>query len=174
MRAGVRDLVLVFEPNGIDPAALDGLDRTEICHDPLRVVLPVGHRLADGGAVELPALAGEPWVAPTDSCARLARGACAAAGFEPDVVFESGDYGAVQGFVAAGAGVALVPALAVTGGERTVSLPLAGDASPGRTIAALTAARRARPPAAGAMVAALLEAAPVLLAAGGEGRAVSV
>ena len=38
-------------------------------------------------------------------------GACAAAGFTPDAVFASGDYAAVQGFVAAGDAVALVSAL---------------------------------------------------------------
>ena len=39
---------------------------------------------------------------------------CHAAGFEPNVSFESDDYQTVQGLVAAGVGVALIPELALS------------------------------------------------------------
>ena len=39
---------------------------------------------------------------------------CHAAGFEPNVAFESDDYQTVQGLVAAGVGVALIPELALS------------------------------------------------------------
>ena len=39
---------------------------------------------------------------------------CHAAGFEPSVSFESDDYHTVQGLVAAGVGVALIPQLALS------------------------------------------------------------
>jgi DNA-binding transcriptional LysR family regulator len=39
---------------------------------------------------------------------------CLATGFEPHVTFESDDYETVQGLVAAGVGVALIPGLALT------------------------------------------------------------
>src|SRR4051812_33168171 len=136
-RAGGCDVARVFEPNGVD--VLDGLARTVGAQDPLWAVLPVGHRLAGEGPIALSSLAAEPWVAPTAFCAGVVRGACAAAGFEPDVVFSSADYGAVQGFVAAGAGVALVPFFALAGRERVVTRPLAGAVPPTRALAAITA-----------------------------------
>ena len=47
-------------------------------------------------------------------CARHVVRSCHAAGFEPNVAFESDDYQTVQGLVAAGVGVALIPELALT------------------------------------------------------------
>jgi DNA-binding transcriptional LysR family regulator len=166
VRAGACDVAVTFEPNGVEGAGLDGLRRTVIADDPLWAVLPAGHALAGEDAVDLAQLAAEPWVAPTAFCAGVVRGACAAAGFEPDVVFSSADYGAVQGFVAAGAGVALVPFLALTSRERLVALPLSSPAPmPTRTLAAITAADGPRPASATAMVAILAETAAALLAA---------
>jgi DNA-binding transcriptional LysR family regulator len=165
VRAGGCDVAVVFEPNGLAAADLDGLARTAIVEDPLWAVLPAGHPLAARSEVDLAALAGDPWVAPTAFCAGVVRGACARAGFEPDVVFSSADYGAVQGFVAAGAGVALVPFLALTHGERAVARPLAAhrEPAPTRTLSAITAAEGPRPVAATAMVATLAETAAALL-----------
>lgn len=163
VRAGEADLAVVFEPHGLDDAALQGLERVALCEDPLRAVVPSGHRLARAAAIDLADLAQEPWVTPTGSCAALVRRSCAAAGFEPRVVFSSGDYGAVQGFVAAEAGVALVPALALTAGERLVARPLAARPAPARTIAALTGPEGARAPAVGPMLDALAAAAARVL-----------
>jgi DNA-binding transcriptional LysR family regulator len=165
VRAGACDVAVVFEPNGVDPGGLHGLRRTVLAHDPLWAVLPAGHALAAEPAIDLTALAAEPWVAPTAFCAGVVRGACAAAGFEPDVVFSSADYGAVQGFVAAGAGVALVPFLALTSRDAMVARPLRAGAapSPARILAAVTAAEGPRPAGATAMVAVLREAADALL-----------
>jgi DNA-binding transcriptional LysR family regulator len=157
VRDGTADLALVFEPNAVQ--TLEGLAREVVCEDPLWAVLPPGHRLAGRERVPLAELAEDPWVAPTAFCAQVVRRACAAAGFDPRIAFSSADYGAIQGFVAAGAGVALVPRLALTGGERVVARPLAGD-RPARTIAAITRPEAARPAAAGALVAALRAAAP--------------
>ncbi|WP_051222179.1 LysR family transcriptional regulator [Conexibacter woesei] len=162
VRAGACDVAVVFEPNGAE--RLEGLERTVVAHDPLWAVLPAGHALASAAGpapLDLAVLAAEPWVAPTAFCATVVRGACAAAGFEPDVVFSSADYGAVQGFVAAGAGVALVPFLALTGNPRVVARPVLG--APSRVLAAVTAPEGPRPASATAMVAALAEAAEELL-----------
>ena len=46
VRAGACDLALVFEPNPLDAAGLDGLQRTVLARDPLWAVLPDGHALA--------------------------------------------------------------------------------------------------------------------------------
>jgi LysR family transcriptional regulator, transcription activator of glutamate synthase operon len=47
---------------------------------------------------------------PTSALRRLTDDLCEAAGFVPDVVFEGTDLSTVRGFVAAGLGVAVVPA----------------------------------------------------------------
>lgn len=163
VRAGACDVAVVFEPNGLTDDEAAGLQRTVIAHDPLWAVLHADHPLADAGAVDLTKLAADPWVAPTAFCAGVVRGACARAGFEPDVVFSSADYGAVQGFVAAGAGVALVPFLALTHRERAVARPLRGDDPPTRVLSAITAPEGPRPASATAMVETLAATAAALL-----------
>jgi DNA-binding transcriptional LysR family regulator len=164
VRAGACDVAVVFEPNALGEADLAGLERTVVAHDPLWAVLPAGHPLAGDDAVDLARLAADPWVAPTAFCAAVVRGACARAGFEPDVVFSSADYGAVQGFVAAGAGVALVPFLALAHRERAVARPLR-DPSPTRVLSAITAPEGPRPAGATAMVQTLRATAEALLPA---------
>ncbi|HMJ37654.1 MAG TPA: LysR family transcriptional regulator [Baekduia sp.] len=163
VRAGATDVAVVFEPNALEAASLDGLQRTMVAQDPLWAVLPADHPLAGEPAIDLARLAADSWVAPTAYCAGVVRGACAAAGFDPDIVFSSADYGAVQGFVAAGAGVALVPHLALVGRDGTVQRPLTGPA-PVRTLAAVTTAAGPRPASATAMVAILVATATALLA----------
>jgi len=165
VRSGACDVAVVFEPNGLAGEDVAGLDRVVIAHDPLWAVLHADHPLADAERVDLARLAADPWVAPTAFCAGVVRGACARAGFEPDVVFSSADYGAVQGFVAAGAGVALVPFLALTHRERAVARPLLTDDPPTRVLSAITAPEGPRPASATAMVETLLATAAALLPA---------
>jgi DNA-binding transcriptional LysR family regulator len=66
-----------------------------------------------GSSVSLAALAAEPWVAAHDAVCRDAFvQACRTAGFQPRVVSTTNDYAAMQGLVAGGVGVALIPRLA--------------------------------------------------------------
>ena len=80
--------------------------------EPLRVALPRDHQLATGAQISLAALASEPFVAlrRTAALRKLGDDLCEEAGFRPDVVFEGDDLSTVRGFVAAGLGVAIVPA----------------------------------------------------------------
>jgi DNA-binding transcriptional LysR family regulator len=112
LRAGEFDLALLFEFG----AAHDGLRRVELPEDPMYLALPRRHRLADKRALRLEELRGEAWVQTSQSspCARHVVRCCHAAGFEPNVEFESDDYQTVQGLVAAGVGVALIPELALS------------------------------------------------------------
>jgi DNA-binding transcriptional LysR family regulator len=159
VRAGELDLALLFEPNGADPAHRAAVRVEALGEDPLLAVLPAGHRLARRSAVALADLAAERWALATDACAAQVTGACAAAGFTPDAVFASGDYAAVQGFVAAGDAVALVPALAAAHGRPDLVVrPLVGP-GPARTIAVAAPLAGDRVPAAAAMVEALRGAA---------------
>jgi DNA-binding transcriptional LysR family regulator len=110
LRAGEFDLALLFEFG----EAEGDLKRVELLEDPLYLALPRGHRLAGKRTLRLEELRGEAWVQTSQSspCARHVVRCCHAAGFEPNVSFESDDYQTVQGLVAAGVGVALIPELA--------------------------------------------------------------
>jgi DNA-binding transcriptional LysR family regulator len=74
-----------------------------------------GHTLASRDDLSLSDFAEEPWVQGVRHGATLAAlpTACRVAGFEPRVVFRTDDHLVVQGLVAAGLGVALLPQLAV-------------------------------------------------------------
>ena len=82
----------------------------------MHVALPAEHPLAGKPALTLADLRDEDWVqtSAASPCARHVVRSCLAAGFEPNVTFESDDYETVQGLVAAGVGVALIPRLALT------------------------------------------------------------
>lgn len=65
-----------------------------------------------GAGIRLAEVADEPFVAlrPTSALRKLGDDLCAAAGFRPKIVFEGDDLSNVRGLVAAGLGVAIVPA----------------------------------------------------------------
>ena len=121
LRAGEFDLALLFEFATSEDRLTqepdrERLKRVELLEDPLYLALPRGHRLAGKRKLRLGELRGEAWVQTSQSspCARHVVRSCHAAGFEPNVAFESDDYQTVQGLVAAGVGVALIPELALT------------------------------------------------------------
>jgi LysR family transcriptional activator of glutamate synthase operon len=80
--------------------------------EPLRLVTAREHRLRGRRRVSLREVAGEPFVGlrPASALRAQTDGLCARAGFTPDVVFEGDDLSTVRGLVAAGLGVAVVPA----------------------------------------------------------------
>ena len=89
-----------------------------IAREPLRLAVPRDHRLAGprehgvAEGVRLADAAAEPFIGlgPASALRRLTDELCAAAGFRPEVIFEGDDLSNVRGFVAAGLGVAVVPA----------------------------------------------------------------
>ena len=80
--------------------------------EPLRLALPRDHELAAQPRLQLAEVSEEPFVSlrQTSALRRLTDSLCDQAGFQPDVVFEGDDLSTVRGFVAAGLGVAIVPA----------------------------------------------------------------
>ena len=87
--------------------------RTErLALEPLRLALPREHRLAGQQRIRLAEAAGEPFIglSPTSALRKLTDELCEAAGFRADVIFEGDDLSNVRGFVAAGLGLAVVPA----------------------------------------------------------------
>ena len=83
-----------------------------IAVEPLRLAVPRDHRLAGQPYVRLAEAAAEPFISmrPASLLRRLTDELCGKAGFHPEVVFEGDDLSNVRGFVAAGLGVAVVPA----------------------------------------------------------------
>jgi DNA-binding transcriptional LysR family regulator len=183
LRAGEFDLALVFEfsvPEGAPgasgeerpegaaqsaPSSVDGASerRVALLEDPMYLALPREHRLARRGSLRLEDLSGQAWVqtSASSACARHVVRCCHAAGFEPEVAFESDDYQTVQGLVAAGVGVALIPELALSVVREDVVVHALSPHPPGRrVIAALPGGPRTRLiPAASAMLRLLEEAA---------------
>jgi DNA-binding transcriptional LysR family regulator len=153
LRAGEFDLALLFEFRGAGERRAAGLRRVTLLDDPMHVALPAGHRLAGASRVALADLRGEPWVQTSASspCARHVVRSCHAAGFEPNVSFESDDYQTVQGLVAAGVGVALIPQLALSSPRDDIVIRDLHPHSPVRRVIAATA-RGGGAPAAAAMV----------------------
>src|SRR3954471_13814235 len=80
------------------------------------LVLPAWHALARKPDLRIEDLADEAWLqGDTATCpdTMILLRAATAAGFEPRIAFQSNDYTAIQGFIAAGVGVGLIPDLAL-------------------------------------------------------------
>jgi DNA-binding transcriptional LysR family regulator len=160
LRAGELDLALLFEFPGRSLAAA-GETRVELLEDPLHLALPREHRLARRASIRLEELAVEAWVQTSNAspCARHVVRSCLAAGFEPRVAFESDDYQTVQGLVAAGVGVALIPELALSVVREDIVIRALSPAPPTRTVIAVAPAGGRLVPAAPAMLGILEDAA---------------
>jgi DNA-binding transcriptional LysR family regulator len=145
------ELDLTFE---VLPLAEGPFETLVLLHDPYVLLVAADSQLARREQAPSPRdIAGLPLIGYRSSresthLEELVRGH----GQEPRVIFRSDDNGAVQGMVAAGLGVALVPALAVDVRDPgVVALPL-GDAVPPRVLCLVWHRDRYRSPAARAFV----------------------
>lgn len=154
LRAGELDLALVYEFRGVSEKLGAGMRRFDLLDDPIRVALPIGHELADRRTVKLEDLREQSWVqtsAPTPYARYVVR-SCHAAGFEPRVSFESDDFQTVQGLVAAGVGVALIPQLALSSPRGDIVIRPLDPRGPVRGVLAATPRGAAVMPAVATMV----------------------
>jgi DNA-binding transcriptional LysR family regulator len=152
LRTGELDLAIVFE--SAVKHADDGIHRIHLVEDPMYLVLPRDHPLANRRRLRLADLAGEPWIGgqPDCECNRLISRACAMAGYEPRIAFETDDYTAMQGFVAAGVGVSLIAELGLTTVRDDIVVRNLGRDTPVRQIYAATLDDSYRSPATQAML----------------------
>jgi molybdate transport repressor ModE-like protein len=158
IRAGDVDLAMTFGAGEPADREGDGFEHMHLLEDPMYLVLGADHPLARKRGVRLSDLAGEAWIGgPADcECNRLISRACLRAGFDPRIAFETDDYIAVQGFVAAGVGVSIIAELGLrTVRDDIVVRPL-GRETPVRQIFA-TVAKGHRSPATTAMLDVLRE-----------------
>lgn len=159
LRGGEHDLALVYDyrtPFGDEPPK--GLERVHLLDDVMHAALPRDHRLAGRARVRVEDLAEDSWVNGVRMCGEFVVGFCLAAGFQPKVALESNDYATMQGLVAAGVGVMLIPDLVLATGVNpgVAVVPFAGD-PPVRRIWAAMSADGYRAPATDAMVEVLAE-----------------
>jgi DNA-binding transcriptional LysR family regulator len=154
VRAGEFDIALLFEFPGVRERPSVGLRSVALLEDEMHVALPVEHELASKRALTLSDLRDQDWVQTSESspCARHVVRSCLAAGFEPRVTFESDDYETVQGLVAAGVGVALIPRLALTRVHPGIVVRALAPRSPARKVVAATMAGPGVAPAAKSMI----------------------
>ncbi|MFJ5214161.1 LysR family transcriptional regulator [Streptomyces sp. NPDC088354] len=129
-----------------------GCERHHLLDEPVLLALPADLadrlRLAAGEPADLAGLAGENWLmpGPETSCHELTRRACGASGFVPRPVALASDFAVLTALVGAGAGVALVPRMALPAALDGVSLhPPARPVT--RTVSALLATGTAEQPA---------------------------
>src|SRR5918998_1882010 len=158
LKSGEADLALGFGSRL--QQADDGIERHFLVEDPMLLVLPKHHPLASKRNLRLADLADEAWIGgPQDcECNRLIYGACSRAGYDPRIAFETDDYAAVQGFVAAGVGVSLIAELGLTTIRDDIVVRNLGRETPVRKIYAAVAGGY-RTPATAAMLGVLQDVA---------------
>ncbi|KHL11960.1 DNA-binding transcriptional LysR family regulator [Mumia flava] len=140
---GDADLAVVVSTPTL-PSSLDArFDQEPLLDDPLDLLVPEGHRLADQSSVSLADAADEPWILdhPGRPHHQLVVTACAAAGFTPYHAHEAVEWDTGAALTAAGFGVSMAPRLArLPAGYPIVRVPLSGSPSPARHV--LTAVRQ--------------------------------
>jgi DNA-binding transcriptional LysR family regulator len=130
VKAGHADVAVIYTYDGVPPPPEPALQTQPLARDPLRVVLPSEHPLAQQTSVALTDLADQTWItgAPDATCTHATLHACHAAGFAPDIQLHTSDFTTAYGMVTAGLGIALIPTLALPATpEGTRHLPLAHD-----------------------------------------------
>jgi DNA-binding transcriptional LysR family regulator len=165
LRAAELEVALVFTYRDMWQPEFDrmyeGIELHNLIDDPMYLAMPREHPAARKPRVRLQDVSEDTWIQndTTGPCGRLHLAACAAAGFEPKIGFQSDDYNVVQGLIAAGVGVSLLPALALTNVREDIVVRALGKKAPTRRIAAATLAGRYLSPATLAMLDILTETA---------------
>ncbi len=154
LKSGELEIALSFDPNDVAVPGGESIEHVHLLDDPLYLALAPDHPLANKRNLRLADLASDAWIEGTPSCAcsAMLRRACERAGFTPRIAFESDDYAAIQGFVAAGVGVALIAELALTTVRDDIVIRSLGRETPMRRIHAAALAGGYRSPATTAML----------------------
>jgi DNA-binding transcriptional LysR family regulator len=154
LKAGECDIALTVEAS-FCRVTDKAIERHPLLDDPMYVCLPACHPAARRSRLRLRDLADEAWImGTTGTCpdGQILQRACQGAGFEPRVAFQSDDYVAIQGFVAAGVGVCFIPDLALVAVRDDVVIRELEGRAPVRHILAATLAGGFQSPAAAAML----------------------
>lgn len=170
LRSGECDIAVAFAYEGMDLAGYHGDDldvfvATKLLDDEVRLVVPATHPLAQTATAGMADVAQEAWIAGCPRCRGHLVSLADAAGFAPNVAFETEDYVAVLGLVAEGLGVAIVPDLILQAAHHPEVAVLSLIPAPRRSIYAVTTPDLQRVPAVNATLEALVESAATMAAA---------
>jgi DNA-binding transcriptional LysR family regulator len=115
----------------------------------LCLAVPRKHRLAGRTSVRLSAAAGEPFITVEEpfGLRQMTNQLWADEGIDPDIVFETTEIPTVEGFVAAGFGVAVVPVPRDGVDAKVVHVPLSNAGAKREVGLACSAHRALAPPA---------------------------
>ena len=147
LRARFLHCALIYDLSAAAASDRPDLVVASLLIEPYRLVLAADHRLATQDIVDLRDLSEEGWILARDTYDPGDRGLLAAyerLGYRPRVALRSDDYSVIQGFVAAGAGVALIPEMAIDLRQPLVARRTLQDVG-GRSIQFVTLASQ-RPP----------------------------
>ncbi len=158
LKAGEFDVAVVYDYKGVGEEEDPEVERVHLLDDVMHAALPRNHPLAGRARLRVEDLAQESWINGVRLCGEFTVQLCVAAGFEPRIMLESNDYATMQGLVAAGVGVTLIPDLVLATGVNpgVAVVPFAGEA-PVRRIWAAATANGYRSPASKAMIGVLGE-----------------
>lgn len=134
LRSGEIDLALVYDFEAFSDMLDRDLELTHLIDDPYDAILSKDHPLAGKRPLNLADLGPEPWVASTDGCRLITDRACEAAGFRPQVAFETDETLAAQALVGAGVGITLLPRLALSTIHPATVARALGDGAPVRRV----------------------------------------
>lgn len=113
LASGNADLAVIHSYSNVPRDLASGLSSRHLGSEPVWLALPARGPASGSRTVDLADFASTPWIAPTSdvTCFTMMERACGLAGFQPRIVAESMDFAVQLELVAAGVGVALVPAL---------------------------------------------------------------
>ncbi|GAA2092137.1 MULTISPECIES: LysR family transcriptional regulator [Brevibacterium] len=134
------DLAVIVSMQARPEATDSMIEQVPLLDDPLDVLVPAAHPLAERSAVSLEELAGEPWITdrPGTPYRALFVTAFTSVGATPKVVHQVSDWGSQESLVSNGLGVAFIPRLMRLGSDSgAVRIPLKGDTAPTRRILAV-------------------------------------
>lgn len=158
LTAGHLDLAVVSTTGR---APLEAYELHHLLDESLYVAVPATHPLVGREEpVRLGQLADADWISGSSRPEGTLLDAALRQGFRPRVAHVVGEWTAKQGYVAAGLGVALVPALAAASVRQDVALlPVLDEGAPARAVYAATVRGRSSTPAMEAFLGALRAAA---------------
>ena len=157
LSGGDLDVAIVFDYPEFPSASDPDLELVPLLTESMHVALPRDHELAGRDSIRVAELSDDAWlcgVCPS-SCSEIVKKTCRDAGFQPRIAFESDDYNVLQGYVAAGLGVTLLPDLAVQYLRDGVVVRPISPRPPQRRVFAAARSAGARSPAGDAMLQAL-------------------
>jgi DNA-binding transcriptional LysR family regulator len=148
LESGDADVAVVSAPPHDEPLDRSRFTLHHLLDEQLLVAMPADHPVADQSQIRLADLAGDPFIVGSPTAEQTLMRAHFPAGFQPRVDFAVADWTGKLGCVAAGLGVAFVPALATSAVPAGVVLRrLPSRETAARRIFAATARARHSTPA---------------------------